>query len=80
MTATMPRIQKTFRLDARILEGMKAIATASGCKAPSVWLEAHLWNILVSAGYIGRDEQPLGETRGGDRTQSTDSEKTTDAT
>ena len=66
----MPRKRKTYRLDERIVEAMSQVARSGGFKNPSSWLEHHLFVTLQNTGYIASGEEPLGETRGGDRSQS----------
>lgn len=67
---SMPRTRKTYRLDVRIIEAMENVAEVGGYKNPSAWLEDHLFLTLKSTGHIPRDEEPLGETRGGDRSST----------
>lgn len=76
---SMPRNRKTYRLDVRITEAMERVAKMGGYKNPSAWLEDHLFLTLKSTGYISSDEQPLGETRGGDRTASTNKNEQSEA-
>ena len=65
----MARRKTSFRLDDRILEAIGKASTATG-HSRNAWLEHHLFNFLKDSGYISENEQPLGETRGGDRTSS----------
>lgn len=69
MTAVdMARKKTAFRLDERILEAMGEASKASG-RSRNGWLEQHLFTLFKSTGYIDTNQEPLGETRGGDRTQ-----------
>ena len=68
MTALdMGRKRTAYRLDERIIDAMAKVSTASG-HSRNAWLEHHLFTLFKTMGYIEKDEQPLGETRGGDRT------------
>lgn len=68
MTAIdMPRKKTSFRLDERILDAISRASAATG-HSRNAWLEHHLFTVFKSTGYIQNTEEPLGETRGGDRT------------
>lgn len=60
------RKNATYRLDSLIIEKIAEHAKRNGVSANS-WLEHYLFNSLKSMGIIDPDENPLGETRGGDR-------------
>ena len=79
MTAVdMARKRAAFRLDERILGALEEAAKASG-RSRNAWLEYHLFNLFKSTGHLTEETEPLGETRGGLRSQSkeeaTDDEK-----
>ncbi|MUG91495.1 hypothetical protein F7734_02915 [Scytonema sp. UIC 10036] len=60
------RKNATYRLDSLIIEKITEHATKNNMSANS-WLEDYLFNSLKAMGIIDANEQPLGETRGGDR-------------
>ena len=61
----MPRRQKMFRLDDRIIEALDNIAGEGKVNA---FVEGLLFDFLKRAGQIPPDAAPLPETRGGKRT------------
>lgn len=68
MTALdMARKKTSFRLDERILEAI-AKASATTGHSRNAWLEHNLFKMLKADGFIPNEAEPLGETRGGDRT------------
>jgi len=75
MTAVdMARKKTSFRLDERILNAISKASANTG-HSRNAWLEHHLFTVLKSTGYIPVDEEPLGETRGGDRTATDEASK-----
>ncbi|MEL6879068.1 MAG: hypothetical protein AAFP09_00980 [Cyanobacteria bacterium J06607_10] len=74
MTAIqMGRKRRTYNIDERLIEALAAMAAAKNASA-NRFLENILWEKARADGFISKEEQPLGETRGGDRTTS-ESEK-----
>lgn len=70
MTAVdMARKRAAFRLDERILDALEDAAKSSG-RSRNAWLEYHLFNLFKSTGHLKEETEPLGETRGGDRTKT----------
>ena len=63
----MPRRQRMFRLDDRILDALDEVSTNAGYSSANQFVETTLFNILKAAGKIPADAPPLPETRGGDR-------------
>ena len=61
----MPRRQKMFRLDDRII---KALGIIAGEGKVNAFVEGLLFDFLQRAGQIPTDASPLPETRGGKRT------------
>lgn len=75
MTAQlMPRKNRTFRLDERLLDGLSALAKKKNMSA-NKYLENWLLATCVKEGVLPPDTEPLGEQRGGDRTQTKQEEK-----
>lgn len=75
MTAVdMARKRAAFRLDERILNAIDEVAQSTG-RSRNAWLEFHLLKTFQSTGVLSEDMQPLGETRGGDRTGTNKDEK-----
>lgn len=69
MTAiTMPRKRVTYRIDTRLIDAAKKRARMDNNSANN-WLENLLISTLKKDGVLDEDFEPLGETRGGDRTQ-----------
>ena len=64
MTDIMPRKQRTFRIDERLLEFIDQVAKGSKISA-SLALEEMLFSIAKLSGKLSKDAQPLGELRGG---------------
>ncbi len=60
----MPRRQRMFRLDDRVLDALEKVAQKTSVNA---YVEGLLFDFLKRAGYIDPGEQPLPETRGGKR-------------
>jgi hypothetical protein len=65
-TFEMPRSDKEFRLDDRILEALKRVKEKTGMSVNS-YVENLLFHHLKGAGEIPMTEQPLPEARGGKR-------------
>ena len=65
----MPRRSITFRIDERVIDGLKILAKSKG-DSTNRWLEKHLFGVLQDEAIISMDEEFLGETRGGDRTST----------
>ena len=63
----MPRKQRMFRLDERILASLEDVATNAGFSSANQFVEATLFNFMKMAGAIPSDAPPLSETRGGKR-------------
>ena len=64
----MARQQKTFRLDERVLDALKVQSQKSETSVNN-WVESLLIETLKRTGALPPDFEPLGETRGGDRTK-----------
>jgi len=64
----MARKAVTYRFDTRIIEAVKARAKRANSSANN-WLETLLIGVLKTDGELPDDFEPLGETRGGDRSQ-----------
>jgi hypothetical protein len=70
----MPRINRTFRIDSRVLEALDRIAEKNGASANN-----YLENLLMShsklLGEMPMDSEPLADNRGGKREGSGRSKK-----
>jgi hypothetical protein len=75
-SATMARKRVSYRIDETIVSALKEQAKAEGRNANN-WLENHLMSVLKQAGFLPEDYSPLGETRGGLRVRSEDSDDET---
>lgn len=73
--ATMPRKNRTFRIDERLIDGLAKVARLKNMSA-NKYMEDLLLQICKDEGVLPADALPLGETRGGDRT-ATDSDEAT---
>ena len=62
----MERKTRSFRLDTRVIDAFNAMAKKQGISANRL-LEIHLFNHLQQQGFIDKDLELLGETRGGDQ-------------
>ena len=62
----MARIDKEFRLDDRILEGLKLAASNAGLPTNG-YVEKLLFAHLKTVGVFSEELKPLSETRGGNR-------------
>ena len=65
-TAEMPRKDKGFRLDIRIVEALAKVKDLTG-KSSNAYVEELLMMNLKSLGIIPVDAEPLPEARGGKR-------------
>jgi hypothetical protein len=65
-TAEMPRKDKGFRLDTRIIEALAKVKDLTG-KSSNAYVEELLMMNLKSLGIIPVDAEPLPEARGGKR-------------
>ncbi len=63
------RKNKTFRLDELVITGLNSLAKKRNTSANRL-LENELFKLLKSEGIIEKTTEPLGETRGGDRTST----------
>ena len=70
-SVSMPRKRRTYTIDERLIDALARMAAAKNASA-NRFLENLLWEKATADGFISQDEEPLGETRGGDRTASTD--------
>lgn len=70
----MPRKNRTFRLDERLINGLARAARLKNMSA-NKYIEDLLLKVCKEEGVLPADALPLGETRGGDRTPSTPSLK-----
>ncbi|WP_163665064.1 hypothetical protein [Adonisia turfae] len=64
----MPRKAVTYRFDERLIAAVKQRAKQDNSSANN-WLETLLIKVLREDGVLPEDFEPLGETRGGDRTK-----------
>lgn len=65
--AQMPRKRRTYTIDERLIDALSTMAAKRNASA-NRFLENILWKMATDEGVISSDAQPLGETRGGDRT------------
>lgn len=69
MICPMPRINRTFRIDSRVLEALERLAEKNGTNA-----NKYLENLLLShakiVGEMPMDSEPLADSRGGKRERS----------
>lgn len=65
--ATMPRKNRTFRIDERLIDGLARVARLKNMSA-NKYMEDLLLKVCKEEGVLPIDALPLGETRGGDRT------------
>ena len=68
---SMPRKRRTYTIDERLIDALARMAAAKNASA-NRFLENLLWEKATADGFIPQDAEPLGETRGGDRTSTTD--------
>ena len=60
------RKNRTFKIDEIVIEGLNKFARSKNMSANKT-LETHLFNFLQENGFIDKDKELLGETRGGDQ-------------
>jgi hypothetical protein len=65
-TVQMPRKDKGFRLDTRIVDALAQVKELTG-KTANAYVEEILMLNLKSLGIIPKDVEPLSEARGGKR-------------
>lgn len=65
-TKQMPRERSSYRIDARIIEGMKTLSERRGLSINAT-VEELLWVHLQGLAIIPSDAERLPETRGGKR-------------
>jgi hypothetical protein len=63
----MSRRNIGFRLDTRIAEAMTKLAKSKN-QSTNRFIESEFLKLCQQAGLLSEDFEPLGETRGGDRT------------
>jgi hypothetical protein len=63
----MPRVRRSYKIDERVTDALMRAAAKSNMSA-NRYLENLLFSHAQTVGEIPLDAQPLGETRGGDRT------------
>ena len=68
-SAQMPRKRRTYTIDERLIDALAKMAAARNASA-NRFLENILWEKATAENVLPADAQPLGETRGGDRTSS----------
>lgn len=66
-SVSMPRKRRTYTIDERLIDALAKMAAAKNASA-NRFLENILWEKATADGFISQDAEPLGETRGGDRT------------
>ena len=69
--AAMPRKNRTFRIDERLIDGLAKVARLKNMSA-NKYIEDLLLEICKEEGVLPPDTLPLGEMRGGDRTSGND--------
>jgi hypothetical protein len=70
----MPRKRKNLSLDETVIEGIERLCKRTDTRSFSLYVEQLLTAHLISNNVVSPTYKPLGETRGGDRTQSTNKE------
>jgi hypothetical protein len=75
----MPRRQRMFRLDDRILDALDEVSSNAGHSSANQFVEMTLFNLIKAAGKIPADAEPLPETRGGKRAGAGKPKKLTDS-
>lgn len=68
------RKNRTFKIDELVIEGLNKFAKTQNMSANKT-LETYLFNFLQEQGLIDKDEELLGETRGGDQKSDKAKEK-----
>ena len=72
MTAIeMPRKRRTYTIDERLIETLAAMAADNNLSA-NRYLENLLTDLAKKKGYLDDSFKALGETRGGDRSTTTE--------
>ena len=75
VVATVPRKNTTLRLDIEAVTAFRRLAKKSNMSLPK-YIEALMIKHAIDNGEIADDYEPLGETRGGDRTTSEEDSET----
>lgn len=65
---SMPRIRRSYKIDERVVDALTRAASKSNMSA-NRYLENLLFSHAKTVGELPFEAEPLGETRGGDRTQ-----------
>lgn len=65
---SMPRVRRSYKIDERVVDALTRAASKSNMSA-NRYLENLLFSHGKTVGEIPFEAEPLGETRGGDRTQ-----------
>ena len=68
MLGFMARKRRTYHLDERVISALQDIARDNFISA-NRYLEELLFKLGIEKGKIPKDAKPLGELRGGDRTE-----------
>lgn len=69
--ATVPRKNTTLRLDVEAVSAFRRLAKKSNMSLPK-YIEALMVKHAIEEGEIAKDYEMLGETRGGDRTETSE--------
>jgi hypothetical protein len=75
----MPRRQRMFRLDDRILDALDEVSSNAGHSSANQFVEKTLFDLMKAAGKIPADAQPLKDGRGGRRAGAGKPKKSTDS-
>ena len=67
----MARKRRTFKIDDRILDGVKVAARKTN-SSENNWVETLLMETLIASGILPKDFEPLKENRGGLRQSSSE--------
>lgn len=65
----MPRVRRSYKIDERVVDALTRAASKSNMSA-NRYLENLLFSHGKTVGEIPFEAEPLGETRGGDRTKA----------
>lgn len=68
---SMPRVRRSYKIDERVVDALTRVASKSNMSA-NRYLENLLFSHAKTVGEIPFEAEPLGETRGGDRTKKTE--------
>lgn len=68
------RKRRTLLLDSLVLEALKRLARSEG-RSENQYVELLLFKIAKERGLITPDTEPLGETRGGERSPQSDEDE-----